>query len=71
VRCFVIMPFDDAFDDVYAAIKHSVESVEHGEPIRCARLDESRPAGRITDRLVAELRGSAFCIADLTAPGRT
>ena len=29
-------------------------------------MDESRPAGRITDRLLGELQSAAFCVADLT-----
>jgi hypothetical protein len=33
---------------------------------RCFRLDEARPAGRITDRLLSELRTATFCVADLT-----
>ena len=66
MRCFVIMPFDSSFDDVYAAIKQSVTSVDHAEKIDCMRLDETRPAGRITDRLLDALRAASFCVADLT-----
>ena len=65
MNCFVIMPFEPQFDDVYAAIKQAVETaVEH--PDSCSRLDENRPAGRITDRLIQELRSATFCIADVT-----
>ena len=35
-------------------------------PLRCFRLNESRPAGRITDRLLQEIRSGSLCIADLT-----
>ncbi len=66
MNCFVIMPFAADFDDVYAVIKSSVEAVGAPEQGRCFRLDESRPAGRITDRLVAELRSATFCVADVT-----
>jgi hypothetical protein len=60
------MPFAPEFDDVYSTIKASVQEA-FGEPgSRCFRLDESRPAGRITDRLLDELRSSSLCIADLT-----
>lgn len=65
MNCFVIMPFADEFDDVYGTIKTSVEKAMP-EGCRCFRLDESRPAGRITDRLLRELRSSSFCVADLT-----
>lgn len=60
------MPFAPEFDDVYMTIKSSVESTSKEGKHRCFRLDESRPAGRITDRLLAELRSASLCIADLT-----
>ena len=64
MNCFVIMPFSPEFDDVYAVIKSTTEkSISTG---RCFRLDETRPAGRITDRLLSELRSATLCIADLT-----
>jgi hypothetical protein len=63
---FVIMPFEPEFDDVYATIKQTVESCTSTQSGRCFRLDENRPAGRITDRLLSELRAAKFCIADLT-----
>jgi hypothetical protein len=66
MRCFVIMPFDNSFDDVYTTIKHAVTSVKHDQPIECMRLDDTRPAGRITERLLSALRDSSFCVADLT-----
>lgn len=66
MNCFVIMPFAVEFDDVYAAIKTTVEGVAPDSRGRCFRLDEARPAGRITERLLAELRSATLCIADLT-----
>jgi hypothetical protein len=66
MNCFVIMPFAAEFDDVYAVIKSTVESAGQAQANRCFRLDESRPAGRITDRLVSELRSATICVADLT-----
>lgn len=66
MNCFVIMPFAPEFDDVYAVIKASVEAAAASDSSRCFRLDESRPAGRITDRLVSELRAATICVADLT-----
>lgn len=67
LNCFVIMPFAEEFDDVYALIKSTVEGVvAGGTQGRCFRLDESRPAGRITDRLLGELRSASICVADLT-----
>jgi hypothetical protein len=66
MNCFVIMPFSSEFDDVYAAIKSSVEGALSTNGGRCFRLDEARPAGRITDRLLKELQAAFICIADLT-----
>lgn len=66
MNCFVIMPFATDFDDVYAIIKSTVENASTDVKGRCFRLDDSRPAGRITDRLLTELRSATFCIADLT-----
>lgn len=60
------MPFAREFDDVYATIRTSVETAYRESPVRCFRLDESRPAGRITERLLEELRSASICIADLT-----
>ena len=66
MNCFVIMPFSGEFDDVYAAIKTNVEAVMSPKGGACVRLDEARPAGRITDRLLREIEAAAFCIADVT-----
>jgi hypothetical protein len=60
------MPFAPEFDDVYSIIKTTVESAINAPSGRCFRLDESRPAGRITDRLIMELRAATICVADLT-----
>jgi nucleoside 2-deoxyribosyltransferase len=65
MNCFVIMPFASEFDDVYDAVKTAIEDAVE-EPGSCARVDESRPAGRITDRLIRELRSASFCVADIT-----
>lgn len=66
MNCFVIMPFAKEFDDVYTAIKTNVEAVISFQGGRCYRLDETRPAGPITDRLLREIQETAFCVADVT-----
>jgi hypothetical protein len=66
LNCFVIMPFSADFDDVYATIKKSVEGALSTTNGRCFRLDEARPAGRITERLLGELNSASVCVADLT-----
>ncbi len=60
------MPFASEFDDVYATIKGVIESSTMTQNGRCFRLDDARPAGRITDRLLSELRAATLCVADLT-----
>src|SRR4051812_9507264 len=60
------MPFAREFDDVYATIKSSVEGALDGRPLNCFRLDEARPAGRITDRLLQEIQTASLCVADLS-----
>jgi hypothetical protein len=69
MNCFVIMPFAAEFDDVYQAIKGGVEDAVSETGGKCFRLDESRPAGRITDRLLTELRTAAFCTTSSPLPG--
>jgi nucleoside 2-deoxyribosyltransferase len=66
MNCFVIMPFATDFDDVYEIIKTTVKNLTADGKGRCFRLDESRPAGRITDRLLNELRSATICVADIT-----
>jgi hypothetical protein len=62
---FVIMPFKPEFDDVYAAIKQTVEAATTGAN-SCFRSDEMRPAGRITDRMLGHLQSADLCIADVS-----
>jgi hypothetical protein len=59
------MPFASDFDDVYDAVKNAIEDAVE-QPGSCVRLDESRPAGRITERLIRELSSATFCVADIT-----
>jgi nucleoside 2-deoxyribosyltransferase len=66
LNCFVIMPFSQDFDDVYEMIKNKVNSAVSPHGGVCFRLDEARPAGRITDRLSREIQAASICIADVT-----
>ena len=66
IKCFVMMPFDSAFNDVYEAIKQAVNSVFANDDCSCIRLDEIITAGRITDDLIQELQEAFICIADIT-----
>lgn len=66
MNCFVIMPYAREFEDVYATIKMSVAEAFSAPELKCFRLDEARPAGRITERLLQELQAATLCVADLS-----
>lgn len=61
---FIMMSFASDFDDVYATVKDSVAAVD--ESLEIIRLDEIRAAGSITDDMIAEIRKSTLCLADVT-----
>jgi nucleoside 2-deoxyribosyltransferase len=61
---FVMMPFSPDFDDVYSTIRDSAATV--GASIKVTRLDEIQAAGSITEDLLAEIRRSTICLADVT-----
>jgi nucleoside 2-deoxyribosyltransferase len=63
MNCFLIMPYHDSYDDVLHAIKRA--AAKAGD-IRCHRLDEHQPGGRIVPRLVEALESADLCIADLS-----
>jgi hypothetical protein len=60
------MPFGQDFNDVYKTIQDSVKEAIGTPEARCFRLDELQPAGRITDRLLDEIRCADLCVADVT-----
>lgn len=66
IHCFVIMPYDAGFDDVYSAIRTAVEKADGNQVIRCTRSDDKAPAGKIHDRLLDELKSADLFIADVT-----
>jgi hypothetical protein len=63
MKCFVMMPFAQDYDDVYQAIKRAGKAA--GD-IDCFRLDDHRPGGRILNRLFEALGETQLCIADLS-----
>lgn len=66
MKCFVIMPFKQAFDRVFDAVKQAACSSVSGENFDCYWLKDVHAAGRITDDIISGLSEAAFCIADLT-----
>jgi hypothetical protein len=65
VKVVVVMPFDGAFDEVYATMKRSVESIPDRDLI-CLRVDEDLQARRITGKIEDHIRSADICIADIT-----
>ena len=63
MNCFLIMPYHESYDDVLHAIKRA--AAKAGD-IRCHRLDEHQPGGRIVPRLVEAIESADLCIADLS-----
>lgn len=66
LTCFVIMPYQTAFDPVFAAIRQAVMDAAPDDMIECFSLKEVQAAGRITDDIVRALHGAALCVADMT-----
>ncbi|HSR43280.1 MAG TPA: hypothetical protein VLL48_13925, partial [Longimicrobiales bacterium] len=66
LTCLVMMPFDPAFDDVYAVIRTAVVEGAGDVGAACQRLDEMKRPGRISEELVEALEVTDLCVADLT-----
>jgi len=62
-QCFVAMWFkDDFFDEVYPAIKNAIE--KSGYNPKCLKIKIHN--NKICDEIIAELRKSSLCVADIT-----
>lgn len=60
---FVLMPFNDAFDDVYQlGIKAACQS----EKIYCERVDEQYYEGSMLDRIYNQIQHADYIIADMS-----
>lgn len=60
---FVLMPFNDAFDDVYQlGIKAACQS----ETIYCERVDEQYYEGSMLDRIYNQIQHADYIIADMS-----
>ena len=61
--CFVMMPFDPAFNPIYTtAIQEGIEAAK----LACVRADEELRFGKIDDQFSQQLNASTICLADLT-----
>jgi len=66
MKCFVIMPFKDKFDPVFAAIREAVTRAVPSEEIDCYWLKDIHAAGRITEDIIISLQEASLCISDVT-----
>jgi len=65
-KIFVMMPYDQKFDDIYNNIKRVVEEDVSKLRLLCRRLDDIKSAGRITEDLTSHIQTSPLLIADIT-----
>jgi hypothetical protein len=61
-QCFVLMPFQRSFDEVYSEIKSSLGAIGFG----CTRADDIYANRPIMNIIISEIMSSHFVIADLT-----
>lgn len=61
-RCFVVMPFDDEFDDVFA----DIQTVLAGQQVDCRRGDHHKRPGAVMEQIEQDIRSSDLVIADLS-----
>ena len=60
--CFVLMPFDDAFDDTYElGIKDACKKAG----AYCERVDEQLYEGSIVERIYNQIDKADFIVADM------
>lgn len=64
MKCFVIMPYNEDFDDVYQA--NCDAAAELNGTVQCFRHDDDHQAGRKLGRLEDAIRATDICIADLS-----
>src|SRR5437764_3498917 len=61
--CFVLMPFDRDFDDIYAEIKDCMTALG----FECKRADDIFVSRSILETVILEIKQSQIIVADLTA----
>lgn len=61
-KCFMIMPFDEKFDCVYAAIKEATEKKQ----VICIRADEMNGTQPIVNKIIKGILESQYIIVDIT-----
>jgi hypothetical protein len=66
MKCFVIMPFAEQFDPVFAIVQQTVARTLPSENIECVWLKDVHAAGKITDDILHSIGDASFCVADIT-----
>lgn len=66
MKCFVIMPFAEAFDSVLEVVKDVATTAVPETTFECYWLKDVQSAGRITDDILSGLNEATFCIADVS-----
>lgn len=61
-RCFVLMPFNERFDEIYGEVKKRLQASDHV----CNRADELFGSVPIISNILKEILRAHFVIADLT-----
>src|ERR1700735_2257375 len=61
--CFVLMPFNERFNDVYRVIQSAVQSPELN--LICRRADDFREAN-ILETILSNIAQAEYILADLT-----
>lgn len=60
---FVLMPFNETFDDIY---KLGIKAACQSEKIYCERVDEQYYEGSMLDRIYNQIRNADYIIADMS-----
>lgn len=60
---FVLMPFNDDFDDIY---KLGIKAACNSEKVYCERVDEQVYEGSMLDRIYNQIQHSDYIIADMS-----
>lgn len=61
--CFVIMPFDTAFDDPF---EHAIRAAAEGRGYRCHRADQTAGTLNLIHEMIHHIYEAAVVVADLT-----
>jgi hypothetical protein len=67
LKCFVMMPFEHAFDPVFKGVQQSAANAVPNQVVDCYWLKDVHAAGQISEDIIRALQESDLCIADITS----